>query len=793
MAGWDRVHRQVSFISQLFLFSARGRLICAIAVMILLAGLWTAKQSGFDTDIRMRRQLVYQAEKVAGTLNPSLLASFSYAAEDRSNSEFIKLSCQLKMYAELAEVDRLYVVTAADQNAVMGPDSLRETHPRHLAPGTAYKKIPSRVFETLATGISQIQGPDGRNPAVPVTAFAAVSDYETGNILAVVGAEVDAREWQAAVSYSQRVPAVMTLILLGVLLLSGLFLAYVNSRSVGHQQTIHYAETIFCFVFMSLLTLVAAVRLHQNESNMRRHEFHSLSDSHAVSCAGRMADLDTGIQQLARFFESSRNGVTRREFQEFCRTFLEVPSIAGCMWIPEIPAERADAFVRSVREKSGRADFSIHQAGESQLSGHSALYPVLYFEPSVRSADMVGVNVGSNPKLLPVIQEALRTGKAIASDPIPSSVRQDSRPLIYIFKRTALSRRTGLIAFIMQPEYLLGDEHLFRLTRQGVRVSLLQMKPDEGVQLVARLPHVDNSTEIEADGIHTLDEVVPVFDFGRAYAFVLRPHDTWLAAHPMTHGWFAAGIGLLITLLVSLLVALTSSRRIQLQKEVVKRTTELEESRARYRQLANHTEGVREEERKRIARELHDDIGQILTAMKIDLALVEKECNCKGSVARKLEDIRRLLGEGIQTVHSLCRRMRPGALDDLGLEDALQGLIDDWCRRASAECSLQVDLPEEELPDAVNTALFRMVQEALTNVSRYAEASQVEIRLVSDKEQISCAVTDDGHGMEPGAADKPNSFGLLGMRERIEAVGGTFEVESEPGLGTSVRARIPLK
>jgi signal transduction histidine kinase len=215
-------------------------------------------------------------------------------------------------------------------------------------------------------------------------------------------------------------------------------------------------------------------------------------------------------------------------------------------------------------------------------------------------------------------------------------------------------------------------------------------------------------------------------------------------------------------------------------------------SEERYRQLAQRVETIREEERKRLARELHDDIGQTFTALKIDLVMLEDECTCHAGVKSKMGDMHKLLGEGIHSVHSLCRRLRPGAIDDLGLTGALTGLVETWKNRNQVECIFCADLNESAVPDDIKTAVFRMVQEALTNVSRYAKASKVEINLVADGQLLSISVADNGCGMEDDAKNKPTSFGLLGMHERIEALGGELYIKSAPGKGTHIEATIPL-
>lgn len=218
---------------------------------------------------------------------------------------------------------------------------------------------------------------------------------------------------------------------------------------------------------------------------------------------------------------------------------------------------------------------------------------------------------------------------------------------------------------------------------------------------------------------------------------------------------------------------------------------ELWTQRARYRELAKHLEAVREEERKRLSRELHDDIGQVLTALKIDLTLLVDQ-SADTDFKSRTADMQGLLSEGIQSVHSLCRRLRPGALDDLGLVEAIEGFIEDWKRRNRAECELVVEIPDGELSDEVKTAIFRMVQEALTNVSRYANASMVNVCLTTRDNMLCCAVRDNGIGIEDGAEAKPTSFGLLGMRERVEVLGGMLEVCGKRGRGTCVEACVPI-
>lgn len=218
----------------------------------------------------------------------------------------------------------------------------------------------------------------------------------------------------------------------------------------------------------------------------------------------------------------------------------------------------------------------------------------------------------------------------------------------------------------------------------------------------------------------------------------------------------------------------------------------LQKSEVRYQKLAQHLEAVLENEYVFLANELHDDLGQMFTVIKIDLAEIEKDAICPPGTKARIQKLQNLLSEGVLGVHSLCRRLRPGALDDMGLEESLIGLVDDWQQCNKVTCDFCADIDEETLSDGIRTAVFRLVQEALTNVSRYAKASKVEIRLVSDKQTVRVSVADNGCGMEADAKNKPASFGLLGMRERVEALGGELHIETALGAGVRIEGTIPL-
>jgi signal transduction histidine kinase len=219
---------------------------------------------------------------------------------------------------------------------------------------------------------------------------------------------------------------------------------------------------------------------------------------------------------------------------------------------------------------------------------------------------------------------------------------------------------------------------------------------------------------------------------------------------------------------------------------------ELQRSFRQLRELAARLQSVREEERARVAREIHDELGQALTAIKIDLASLMRTLRAdQEKELEKAESILRLLDQTILSVRRIATELRPGILDDLGLVAAVEWAAEEFEARTGTRCRL--DLPDGDIvidPERT-TAIFRIFQETLTNVTRHAEATQVEGRLGREDGNIVLEVRDNGRGIGPEQLSAGRSIGILGMRERALLLGGELTISGNPGEGTIVRLRIP--
>jgi two-component system, NarL family, sensor histidine kinase UhpB len=233
-----------------------------------------------------------------------------------------------------------------------------------------------------------------------------------------------------------------------------------------------------------------------------------------------------------------------------------------------------------------------------------------------------------------------------------------------------------------------------------------------------------------------------------------------------------------------------------IQRDVTDRVLaaeELEQSRAELRALAARLQTTREEERTRIAREIHDELGQALTALKLDVAWLETQRSRRnsGAFARTDPSITARIDETMQMVRRIASELRPSTLDQLGLQAALECLVQEATERTGIAITLQAD-DFPTLSGDVASHAFRIIQEALTNVTRHSKATRVEVTVRRLKGAIILAVEDNGIGFEPQSLSGLRSLGLVGMRERALACGGTLLIRGNPGEGAAIVVTIPV-
>lgn len=236
----------------------------------------------------------------------------------------------------------------------------------------------------------------------------------------------------------------------------------------------------------------------------------------------------------------------------------------------------------------------------------------------------------------------------------------------------------------------------------------------------------------------------------------------------------------------------------KLMKKMVdegKRTEEkLTKSRERLRNLSGRLQSLLEEERTRISREIHDELGQSLTALKLDLSLIRRSLVSDGHAGHsaKVLAIERTANRIIRTVRRIATELRPGILDELGVAAAIEWMAKDFRERTGIACKVKLQRVDKVADAVRDTAIFRIVQEALTNVMRHAAASRVSVTLKRKGGTIIVEVRDNGIGIMERQISGTTSLGLIGIRERVRLLEGEVEISGKPGEGTLVRVTLPI-
>lgn len=324
-----------------------------------------------------------------------------------------------------------------------------------------------------------------------------------------------------------------------------------------------------------------------------------------------------------------------------------------------------------------------------------------------------------------------------------------------------------------RPSAILYDSHASMEHQQAPQVH------GGGTMLRASLPVEFNQREWRAD-----------FSISRAALYT---------RFDIYYPWMAALAGTLSTaLLYALFQTMATSRRSALRmaedmtRELRTSQGKLQATNEKLRQLAAHAEQIKEGERKRIAREIHDELAQNLLALKIEAEILANRTRDRhGRLHERAVATVRQIDVTIRSVRQIINDLRPNVLD-LGLNAAVDWQVADFARRTGIECELVEDESEHHLDDSCATAFFRILQESLNNVARHARASKVRIDLHQHADMLTMTIRDNGVGMQPGSRNRNGSFGLVGIEERVNILGGSFSISSGPDTGTTIVVTIPL-
>lgn len=239
-----------------------------------------------------------------------------------------------------------------------------------------------------------------------------------------------------------------------------------------------------------------------------------------------------------------------------------------------------------------------------------------------------------------------------------------------------------------------------------------------------------------------------------------------------------------VTGIVVALFTILYTRRLERNSESV---------RMELKRLSQHMVKAQELERRNISRELHDEVGQMLTGLRMELANLDVPAIRQNTADyQRLEEAKRLTERTLQCVRDLSMLLRPSMLDDLGLSPALRWQAREFSRRSSIPVNLSIDGEVDAVPDDVRTCVYRVVQEALTNIARHAQARRINLRVRREGEHILVTIEDDGRGFDVAAAPPTLGIGLIGLKERVSELSGTTRIVSRPDKGTQISVQLPI-
>jgi signal transduction histidine kinase len=241
-------------------------------------------------------------------------------------------------------------------------------------------------------------------------------------------------------------------------------------------------------------------------------------------------------------------------------------------------------------------------------------------------------------------------------------------------------------------------------------------------------------------------------------------------------------------LLGGLLAFFTVRRILELERAAGQRLQEVVQARSQLQYLSNRVVSVQEEERRRVARELHDEVGQTLSAVLVEVGRAASRLAPESESGVNLGVARQLAEQAVGQVRDIALLLRPSMLDDLGLVPALKWQAREVSRRTGIKVRVAAETVADDLPDSCRTCIYRIVQEALNNAARHAHASWARVEAVQEKGQIRVTIQDNGSGFDPA---QEKGMGILGMEERVKGLGGVFRIDSEKGSGTIVSFLLP--
>jgi signal transduction histidine kinase len=555
---------------------------------------------------------------------------------------------------------------------------------------------------------------------------------------------------------------------------------------------------------------------HQSIEGEARERFYNQARSTQITIAVSLKAYTEVLRGSASYFQVS-DSVTRDSFRRYVQgldlphNFPAIDSLNFAEYFNDAERPAFEARMRATKNSlDGYPELVIHPAGRR------ANYAVLtLIEPLTGYSDRVGLDIATRPGVAHSLFLARDLGQmSSTSRPIPLHhatnqigmamripIYRKNMPLTTVAERRAACIGSVGLGFSVQrlvaaavADLPVSDMHL--VLRH--RTEAVPGKPDRlmDVQLYDNQPGRRPAT----DETKLFRQTLPIAFHDHVWnADFSMPRRALYSRFEVALPFLAAGVGFGASLLIyALFMTLASSRRRAVRmartmtRELRDSQTRLQHSHQRLRLLAAHADQIKEEERKRIAREIHDDLGQNLLVLRIEADVLATRTAGKHPRlhARACATLRQI-DETVRSVRQIINDLRPNVLD-LGLTAAVEWQVEQFRQLSGLPCELDDDGCEHDVDDRCATAFFRVLQESLSNIHQHAHASSVRVELRQVQGMLCMTISDNGVGMRAGNRQKTGSFGLVGIEERISLLGGHCTIVSSPHGGTTVTVSVPV-
>jgi PAS domain S-box-containing protein len=566
-------------------FLSRFKVVLALWLVILSAGILLIWHSVVRCDREMRADLLGETELLAHALNAETLESLTGTSADLKNPKYLRLKAQLTaVLTAYPKCDSIYLIGRKPGGALYFFMDISRENEAQL--GKVYDEASAELQGAFDTQMPCVEGPLPDEWGVWISGIVPIINYQSQTVNAVLGMDIDARDWHQSLFVSALPPVLLILALTAILALGTMLFAR-RSRCVGPPALwMRYLEQALAFTVGLTLTVFAIWMIHQRETHDRRLAFAQLAADRTETIADALLTLrGLELDSLARFYECDEE-VTLQKFQQFTAALAKSPVIQGWGWIPAVPVPELANFEAQARAE-GSANFSIWQKDAQGKrvppAGRDIYYPIRYSVPIGDNAATLGYDIGSEPKRRAALEEAVRTRLATSSDLVTLVHKPDYQRALMIYRAVfSNGEASHLKGFVLT---VLDIHSLLRSSSQDKAAlhEIFLLRGDAAPESLASDWIADKRPGAE------LSAMRPVLAFGKVFCVTAHAGPEFMRWHAVNAAWLTALTGLILSIALAVVIDGIYRHRAKLEHLVNERTREVQESKDRYSELTQQS------------------------------------------------------------------------------------------------------------------------------------------------------------------------------------------------------------